>query len=134
MLFIGMTKKDEKAASRVGGLCIFGLTFKLLSYDMCSILNAVPGGLRKPFKGPLHRILQGDARVAAPEAHEHMVGHRLSQSVALLLQVAVVVLLQLGYLPPDQVKKWENDASFWCRVPSPNRAGAEGCQSSICLA
>jgi hypothetical protein len=61
-LFIGM-KKEEKVANRVGGLRVFKLALELLGYDACSIFNAVPGGHRKPFNGPLHRRLQGDAGV-----------------------------------------------------------------------
>jgi hypothetical protein len=63
-----------------------------------------------------------------------VVGHCLCQSTALLLQAAANSLLQLGYLPPDRVKKRENDASLWCCVPIPDKAEAEGCQSSVCLA
>jgi hypothetical protein len=59
---------------------------ELLGYDACSILNAIPGGLRKPFDGPLHHRLQGDVRVATPEAHEHVVSHCLCQSTTLLLK------------------------------------------------
>jgi hypothetical protein len=72
VLFIEQKKKRRKLL--VGwGLRIFGLTFEPLGYGVCSILNVVPGGLCKPFDGPLHRRLQGDARVTAPEAHKHMV-------------------------------------------------------------
>jgi hypothetical protein len=98
-LFIGMTKNVEKAVSRVGGLRIFGIAFKLLGYDVCSVLNTILASLHKPFDGPLHRMLQGDAGVTALEAHEHLVGHHLCESVALLLQAATDGLLQLGYLP-----------------------------------
>jgi hypothetical protein len=99
-----------------------------------SVLNAIPGGLRRPFDGPLHHRLQGDGGVTAPEAHQHVVSHCLCQSIVFLLQAAADSLLQLGYLPPDQVKKRKYDASFRCRVPSPDRVEAKGCQSSICLA
>jgi hypothetical protein len=86
--------------------------FKPLSYDTCSILNVIPGSLRKTFDGPLHCRLQGDTGVTTPEAHEYMVGHRLCQSTTLLLQTAADGLLQLGYLAPGRVKKREHDVSF----------------------
>jgi hypothetical protein len=70
----------------------------------------------------------------ALKTHQHVVGYRLCQSAALLLQAAADNLLQLGYLPPSQVKKREHDASLWCRVPILDRAEAEGCQSSVYLA
>jgi hypothetical protein len=76
------------------------------------MFNAIPGGLRRPFNGPLHHKLQGDDGVTAPEAHQHVVSHRLCQSTAFLLQAAADSLLQLGYLPPDQVKKRKYDTSF----------------------
>jgi hypothetical protein len=47
----------------VGGLRVFKLALELLGYDACSIFNVVPGGHRKPFDGPLHHRLQGDAGV-----------------------------------------------------------------------
>jgi hypothetical protein len=132
-LFIGMTKK-EKAASRVGGLHVFKLVFEPLGYNACNIPNAVPGSLYKPLDMPLHRRLQEDVGVTAPEGYQHVVGHRLCQSVAILLQAGADGLLQHGYLPPDRVKKRENDTNFWCHVPSPDRAEAEGRQSSVCVA
>jgi hypothetical protein len=48
-----------------------------LCYRVGSILNAVPGSLRRPFDETLHHRLQGDAGVTASEAHQHMVSHRL---------------------------------------------------------
>jgi hypothetical protein len=36
------------------GLRTFGLAFEPLGYDACSILNAIPSGIRKPLNGPLH--------------------------------------------------------------------------------
>jgi hypothetical protein len=117
-----------------GGLHVFGLTLELLGYDACNIFNADPGSLRRPFHRPLHHRLQGDARVTAPEAHQHVVSHCLCQSATLLLQAAADSLLQLGYLPPGRVKKREHNACLWCHVPVLDRAEAEGCQSSIGLA
>jgi hypothetical protein len=95
-----------------GGLCIFGLALEPLGYGMCNIFNTDPGDLRRPFDRPLHRRIQGDAGVTAPEAHQHVVDHRLCQSMALLLQAAADNVLQLGYLPPGRVKKWEHGASL----------------------
>jgi hypothetical protein len=120
-----LNKKKRKQLAG-WGLRIFGLAFEPLNYDAHSILNAIPGGLHKPFDRPLHRMLQGDAGVEAPEAHEHVVGHRLCQGAALLLHAATNGLFQLGYLSPGRVKVLEHDASFWCRVPSTDRAEAEG--------
>jgi hypothetical protein len=54
--------------------------------------------------------------------------------VAFFLQAAADSLLQLGYSPPYRVQKGKYDTGFWCRVPSLDRAEAEGCQSSVCLA
>jgi hypothetical protein len=54
--------------------------------------------------------------------------------VAFLLQAAADSLLQLGYFPPCRVQKEMYDTGFWCRVPTPDRTEAEGCQSSVCLA
>jgi hypothetical protein len=68
-----LLKKKEKTTSRARGLRVFRLAFEPLSYDACSILNAIPGNLHKPFDRPLHRRLQGDAGVTAPEAHEKVV-------------------------------------------------------------
>jgi hypothetical protein len=48
--------------------------------------------------------------------------------------VATDSLLQLGYFPPCRVQKRKYDTSFWCRVPTPDRAKVEGRQSSVCLA
>jgi hypothetical protein len=66
---------------------------KPLGYDVCNIFNAKTGGLRRLFDRPLYCELQGDAGVMAPEAHQHVVGHLLCQSTALLLQAAVDSLL-----------------------------------------
>jgi hypothetical protein len=54
--------------------------------------------------------------------------------MAFLLQAAADRLLQLEYFPPCQVQKGKYDTGFWCRVPTPDRAEAEGRQSSVCLA
>jgi hypothetical protein len=130
-----LNKKTTRRILPAGrGLHVFGLAFKPLSYDVCSILNTIPNGLRKPFNGTLHCSLQGDAGVTALEAHEHVVGHCLCQGMTLLLQVATNGLFQLGYLPPGRVKKREHETSFWCHVPSPDRAEADGHQSSVRLA
>jgi hypothetical protein len=40
----------------------------------------------------------------------------------------------VGYFPPWRVQKGKYDTGFWCRVPTPDRAEAEGRQSSVCLA
>jgi hypothetical protein len=78
---------------------------ELLGYGMRSIFNADPGGFCRFFDGPLHHGLQGDVGVMASEAHQHVLGHCLCQSVALLLQTAANSLLQLGYLCLSRVKK-----------------------------
>jgi hypothetical protein len=76
-LIIGINRKRRKSYSRVEGLCVLRLTLELLCCRTGSILNAAPGSLRRPFDGTLHRRLQGDARVIAPEAHQHVVSHCL---------------------------------------------------------
>jgi hypothetical protein len=129
-----LLNKNKRKLPAGQGLRVLRLMFEPLSYDACSIPNVVPGTLCKPFDGPLHRRLQGDTGVLTPEAHEHVVDHRLCQGAALLLQATTNGLFQLGYLPPHRVKKWEHDASLCCHVPSPDRAEAEGCQSGVCLA
>jgi hypothetical protein len=55
---------------------------KLLGFDAHNIFNTKPSGFRWFFDGLLH----------------HVLGHRLCQSAALLLQMAADSLLQLGYL------------------------------------
>jgi hypothetical protein len=59
------------------GLRVLRLTLEPLCYRADIILNAVPGSLRRSFDGSLHRRLQGDAGVTAPEAYQHVVNHRL---------------------------------------------------------
>jgi hypothetical protein len=81
VLFIYKTKRP----ARRGGLRVFELMLEPLGYDAHSIFNADPGGLCRFFGWPLHHGLQGDAGVTAPKAHQHVLGHRLCQSVALLL-------------------------------------------------
>jgi hypothetical protein len=100
VLFIEQKKKRRKLPAGQG-LRIFELALKPLGYDVGSIHNVIPSGLRKTFKGPLHRRLQGGTGITAPEAHEHVVGHRLCQGTALLLQAAANGLFQLGYLSPS---------------------------------
>jgi hypothetical protein len=68
-------RKRRKSYSRAEGLHI--LMLEPLCYRVGSILNAVSGSLRIPFDGPLHHRLQGDTGVTAPEAHQHVVSHRL---------------------------------------------------------
>jgi hypothetical protein len=70
-------RKRRKSYSRAESLRVLRLTLEPLCYRVGSILNAVPGSLRRPFDGPLHRRLQGDAGVTALEAHQHVVSHRL---------------------------------------------------------
>jgi hypothetical protein len=77
ILIIGINRKRMKSCSRVEGLRVLRLTLKPLCYHTGIILNAVPGSLRRPFDGTLHRRLQGDAGVTASKAHQHMVSHRL---------------------------------------------------------
>jgi hypothetical protein len=67
----------KKSYSQVEGLCVLRLTLEPLYYRAGNILNVVPDGLRRPFDGPLHHRLQGDAGVTAPEAHQHVVNHHL---------------------------------------------------------
>jgi hypothetical protein len=129
MLFI-----KKKGPARWGGLQVFGLALEPLGYGARSIFIADPGGFRRFFHRPLHHGLQGDAGVTDPEAYQHVLGHCLCQSVALLLQKAADSLLHLGYLCLGRVKKREHDASFWCHVPGLDRAEAEGRQGSIRLA
>jgi hypothetical protein len=131
-----LLKKQErrrKSCSWAEGLRILGLTLEPLRYHASSVLNAVPDGLRRPFDGPLHHRLQGDGGVTTSEAHQHVVSHRLCQSVTFLLQAAADSLLQPGYLPPGRIKKGKYDVGIRSRVPSSDRVEAEGCQSSICL-
>jgi hypothetical protein len=70
-------RKRRKSYSRAEGLCILRLALEPLCYRVGSILNAVSSSLRRPFDMPLHRRLQGDAGVTAPEAYQHVVSHRL---------------------------------------------------------
>jgi hypothetical protein len=67
----------KKSYSRAEGLRVLRLTLEPLCYCVGSILNAIPGSLRRPFDGPSHHRLQGDAGVTAPKAHQHMVSHRM---------------------------------------------------------
>jgi hypothetical protein len=83
LVYVLNKKKRKQPAGQ--SLCVFRLAFKLLSYNTCIILNAIPGSLRKPFDGPLHHRLQGDAAAVAPEAHKHVVSHHRCQGAALLL-------------------------------------------------
>jgi hypothetical protein len=70
---------------RWGALRVFGFMLELLGYGAHSIFNVDPDGFHRFFDGPLHHGLQGDAGVTAPKAHQHVLGHRLCQSMALLL-------------------------------------------------
>jgi hypothetical protein len=70
-------RKRRKSYSWAEGLRVLRLTLEPLYYHAGSILNVVTGRIRRPFDGPLHRRLQGDAGVTAPEAHQHVVSHRL---------------------------------------------------------
>jgi hypothetical protein len=105
-----------------------------VNYGARSIFNADRGGFRRFFGGPLHHGLQGDVGITAAETHQHVLGHRLGQSVAFLLDTAADSILQLGYLCPGRIKERDHDAAFWGRVPSPDRAEAEGGQDNIRLA
>jgi hypothetical protein len=71
---------------------------------------------------------------AAAEAHQHVLSHRLGQSAAFLLDTAADSILQLGYLCPGIFEERDHDATFWGRVPGPDRAEAEGGQDGIRLA
>jgi hypothetical protein len=70
-------RKRRKSCSRAEGLRVLRLTLEPLCYRVGRFLNAVLGILRRPFDEPLHRRLKGDAGVTAPEAHQHVVSHRL---------------------------------------------------------
>jgi hypothetical protein len=85
-------QKEKKTVSRARGLRDFRLALELLGYGVCNIFNTDLGGLRRPFDSPLHRRLQGDAGVTISEAHQHVVDHRMYQSMALLLQAAADTL------------------------------------------
>jgi hypothetical protein len=61
----------------VEGLRVLKLTLEPLCYRLGSFLNAVPSSLPRPFYGPVHHRLQGDARVMTLEAHQHVVNHHL---------------------------------------------------------
>jgi hypothetical protein len=63
-----------------------------------------------------------------------VLGHRLGQSAAFLLDTAADSILQLEYLCPGRIKERDHDATFWGNVPGPDRAEAEGGQDSIRLA
>jgi hypothetical protein len=62
-------RKRRKSYSRAEALCVLRLTLEPLCYRAGSILNVIPGSLRRPFDGPSHRRLQGDTGVTTPEAH-----------------------------------------------------------------
>jgi hypothetical protein len=63
-----------------------------------------------------------------------VLGHRLGQSTAFLLDTAADSILQLGYLCPGRIKERDHDTAFWGRVLGPDRAEAEGGQDGIRLA
>jgi hypothetical protein len=108
-----------------GGLGVFRLTLEAIGNGACSVFNAGHGGSCGFFGGPLHHGLQGDSRIAAAEAHQHVFGHRLGQSAAFLLDAAADSILQLGYLCCGRVKEGDRDATFWGRAAGPDRAEAE---------
>jgi hypothetical protein len=101
-----------KRLARQGGLWVFGLAVETVSYDARNIFNACHGGFRRFFGGPLHHGLQGDVGIAAAETQQHVLGHRLGQSTAFLLDTAADSILQLGYLCPGRIKERDHDAAF----------------------
>jgi hypothetical protein len=54
-----------------------------------------------------------------------VLGHRLGQSAAFLLDAAADSILKLGYLCRDRVKKGDRSATFWGRAAGPDGAEAE---------
>jgi hypothetical protein len=63
-----------------------------------------------------------------------VLGHRLGQSAAFLLDAAVDSILQLGYLCRGRIKEGDRDATFWGRAAGSDGAEAEGGQDGIRLA
>jgi hypothetical protein len=82
----------------------------------------------------LHHGLQGDGWIAATEAHQHVLGHRLGQSVAFLLDAAADNILQLIYLCRGRIKEGDRDATFWGRAAGPDGTEAKRGQDGIRLA
>jgi hypothetical protein len=56
-LIIGINRKRRKCGSQAEGLHVLRLRLEQLYYHTGCILNAVPGSLRRPFDGTLHRRL-----------------------------------------------------------------------------
>jgi hypothetical protein len=108
-----------------GGLGVFRLAFEAVGNGARSVFNAGRGGSHRFFDGPLHHGLQGDSRIAAAEAHQYVLGHRLGQSAAFLLDATADSILQLGYLCRGRVKEGDRSATFWGRAAGPDGAEAE---------
>jgi hypothetical protein len=110
---------------RQGGLGVFRLTLEAVGDGARSVFNAGRGGFHRFFGGPLHHGLQGDGWITAVEAHQHVLGHRLGQSTAFLLDAAADSILQLGYLCRGRVKEGDRSATFWGRAAGLDGAEAE---------
>jgi hypothetical protein len=108
-----------------GGLGVFRLVLEAVGDGVCSVFNAGRGGFCRFFGGPLHHGLQGDGWIVAAEAHQHVLGHRLGQSAAFLLDAAADSILQLGYLCRGRVKEGDRGATFWSCTAGPDGAEAE---------
>jgi hypothetical protein len=117
-----------------GGLGVFKLALEAVGDGASSVFNAGRGGSHRFFGGPLHHGLQGDGWIAAAEAHQHVLGHRLGQSAAFLFDAAADSILQMGYLCRDRIKEGDRDAIFGGRAAGPDRAEAEGGWDGIRLA
>jgi hypothetical protein len=76
-----------------------------IGYGVCSVFNAGRGGFRRFFSRPLHHGLQGDVWIAAAEAHQHVLSHRLGQSAAFLLDTAADSILQLDIFAPAESRR-----------------------------
>jgi hypothetical protein len=101
-----------KCLARQGGLGVFRLALEAVGDGAHNVFNTGRGGFRRFFGGPLRHRLQGDGWITAAEAHQHVLGHRLGQSAAFLLDAAADSILQLGYLCPGRIKEGDRDATF----------------------
>jgi hypothetical protein len=117
-----------------GGLGVFRLALEAVGDGARSVFNTGRSGSRRFFGGPLHHGLQGDGWIAAAEAHQHVLGHRLGQSAAFLLDAAADSILQMGYLCRGRIKEGDRDAIFGGHAAGPDGAEAEGGQDGIRLA
>jgi hypothetical protein len=120
--------------ARQGGLGVFRLALEVVGDGARSVFNPGRSGFGRFFGGPLHHRLQGDGWITAAEAHQHVLGHRLGQSAAFLLDAAADSVLQMGYLCRGRVKEEDCGTTFRGRAAGPDGTEAERIQDGIHLA